>query len=312
MPPTIPPGVPAADVAVLLDSKFNTVDTNLALWKIQPGLGTVMIEYSNRLSRVWFAVNAGNWDMAKYQLDEMIEIQEVGETTRPKRAPMLKAFEDGYLKPMDAAILAKDKAAFTKAFNAAITGCNACHAASTGTNWASYKYVEVQVPTIDPASYIDWAGAGQDNYIANPPAAAAATPAPALTGNLDAAGVLAMSAGIATLNLLKAPGTWKKLEEAANALETGIASAAKKAGVPIQQTRVGTMFTTFFSETKPMDWNTVKVADKTRFGKFFQKMLENGVYLAPSQFEAGFLSTMHDEKVIAATVDAAEKAMKSL
>ncbi|MFA5873952.1 MAG: hypothetical protein WC832_08295, partial [Anaerolineales bacterium] len=85
-----------------------------------------------------------------------------------------------------------------------------------------------------------------------------------------------------------------------------------KAGVPVRQTRVGTMFTTFFSETEPKDWSTVKVADKTRFGIFFQKMLENGVYLAPSQFEAGFLSTMHDEKVIAATVDAAEKAMKSL
>ncbi len=188
VPPTVPPGVPAADVAKLIADKFNTVDTDLALWRIQPGLGTVMIEYGNRLSRLWFAVNADNWDMAKYQLDEMTEIQEVGETTRPKRAPALKAFEDGYLKSIDAAIAAKDKAAFTKAFDTAITGCNACHAASTGTNWTSYKYVEIQVPRINPATYIDWKGAGQDNYIANPPAAAAATPV-TLAGNLDAAGV---------------------------------------------------------------------------------------------------------------------------
>src|SRR5574341_583982 len=188
-PATVAPGVPAADVDKLVNDKFNTVDRKLALWNIQPGLGTVMIEYGNRLSRLWFAANAGNWDMAKYQLDEMTEIQEVGETTRPNRAPGLKAFEDGYLKPIDAAILAKDKAAFTKAFNAAVDGCNGCHAASTGANWNSYKYVEVQVPKSDPAAYIDWKGAGQDNYIANPAPAAAGSPAAAPTGYLDAAGV---------------------------------------------------------------------------------------------------------------------------
>ncbi|MBI3361645.1 MAG: hypothetical protein HY023_11115 [Chloroflexi bacterium] len=186
--PTIPPGVPAADVSKSVADKFNTADTTLSLWKIQPGLGTVMIEYGNRLARLWFAANADNWDMAKYQLDEMKEIQEVGEVTRPKRAPMLKAFEEGYLTAIDKAIMAKDKAAFTKAVNDAVTGCNACHKASTGTNWTSYQYVEVQLPKTDPAFYVDWKGGGQDSYIANPPAAAAATPA-ALTGNLDAAGV---------------------------------------------------------------------------------------------------------------------------
>ena len=123
---------------------------------------------------------------------------------------------------------------------------------------------------------------------------------------------LAMSAGIATLNLLSVQGTWEKLEQTAGRLEAGISSAASKAGVPIQQTRVGTMFTTFFSETKPVDWNTVKVADKVRFGKFFQKMLENGVYLAPSQFEAGFISTLHSDEIINATINAVEKAMKAL
>jgi glutamate-1-semialdehyde 2,1-aminomutase len=123
---------------------------------------------------------------------------------------------------------------------------------------------------------------------------------------------LAMSAGIAALDLIHDEKVWAQLENSAARLEAGISSAAKQAGVPIQQTRVGTMFTTFFSETKPVDWNTVKGADKIRFGKFFMNMLENGVYLAPSQFEAGFISILHNEAVINATLEAASKAMKAL
>ena len=123
---------------------------------------------------------------------------------------------------------------------------------------------------------------------------------------------LAMAAGLAALDLIRDDEAWRKLDQAAVRLEAGISAAAESAGVPIQQTRVGTMFTTFFSETKPVDWNSAKGADKVRFGKFFQKMLENGVYLAPSQFEAGFLSTMHDDKIIDATIHAAEVAMKGL
>ena len=66
----------------------------------------------------------------------------------------------------------------------------------------------------------------------------------------------------------------------------------------------------FFPETS--DWSIVKLADKVRFGKFFQTMLANGVYLAPSQFEAGFISTVHDESVIARTVEAAHKALSEM
>lgn len=181
-------GLAAADAEKIINDTFNTVDRNLALWNIQPGLGTVMIEYGNRLARMSFAAQADNWDMAKYQLDEMVEIQEVGETTRPARVPMLKAFEENYLQPLDAAILAKDKTKFDDAFSKTIEGCNACHAASTGTGWKSYQYVDVQAPKTDPAAYVDWKGAGQDNYIANPPTAATGTPKPPLSGLVDAAG----------------------------------------------------------------------------------------------------------------------------
>ena len=123
---------------------------------------------------------------------------------------------------------------------------------------------------------------------------------------------LAMAAGIAALDLLREDKCWEKLERAAGRLEAGISSVAKHASVPIQQTRVGTMFTTFFSETKPVDWNTVKCADKVRFGKFFQKMLENGVYLAASQFEAGFISIAHTDDVLDTTIAAAAKAFSAL
>jgi glutamate-1-semialdehyde 2,1-aminomutase len=122
---------------------------------------------------------------------------------------------------------------------------------------------------------------------------------------------LAMSAGLAALELIRSEDCWESLDQAASQLEAGIASAAKHAGIPIQQTRVGTMFTTFFGETKPVDWNTVKVADKVSFGRFFQKMLENGVYLAPSQFEAGFLSILHSEAIIEDTLTAVTEAFRT-
>jgi glutamate-1-semialdehyde 2,1-aminomutase len=122
---------------------------------------------------------------------------------------------------------------------------------------------------------------------------------------------LAMSAGIAALDLLKVPGIWEKLEKASADLMSGIDAAAQSAGIPLQQTRVGTMFTNFFSEVPPTNWSTVAKGDKSQFGKFFQSMLEQGVYLAPSAFEAGFMSTVHTDEDIQATVAAAEKTFKS-
>jgi len=122
---------------------------------------------------------------------------------------------------------------------------------------------------------------------------------------------LAMAAGIAALELLKEPGVWERLEKASADLTSGIGAVAKVAGIPIQQTRVGTMFTTFFSEIQPKNWSTVAQADKVRYGQFFQKMLESGIYLAPSAFEAGFMSTVHTDADIEATIAAAERAFKS-
>jgi len=123
---------------------------------------------------------------------------------------------------------------------------------------------------------------------------------------------LAMTAGIVTLKVLQREGVWERLEALTERLTAGIGAAAREVGVPIQQTRVGTMFATFFTETPVRDWDTVKTSDTDRFARFFRAMLERGVYLAPSQYEAGFMSLAHDEAVIDATVEAAREAFKAV
>jgi glutamate-1-semialdehyde 2,1-aminomutase len=122
---------------------------------------------------------------------------------------------------------------------------------------------------------------------------------------------LAMAAGIATLKALDQPGGWQSLENASQKLAAGIGTAAKSAGIPVWQNLVGTMFATFFTENAVKDWPSAKTCDTEIFGKFFQGMLERGVYLAPSQFEAGFMSTAHGEPEIQATIQAAEEVFKT-
>ncbi|MGC4096902.1 MAG: glutamate-1-semialdehyde 2,1-aminomutase [Nitrospira sp.] len=123
---------------------------------------------------------------------------------------------------------------------------------------------------------------------------------------------LAVTAGLATLKQLRAKGVYKKLEERSATLARGIGEAAKKAGVPVTQTRVGSMLTTFFTPGPVVDWNTAKQSDTKRYGQFFHHMLEQGVYLAPSQFEAAFLSTAHSIQDIEKTIRAAHVAFKKL
>ena len=124
---------------------------------------------------------------------------------------------------------------------------------------------------------------------------------------------LAMSAGIATLRVLREPGVWDTLVARAERLTEGIRQAAADAGVPIVQTRVGTMFSLFFLEgDTPTSWDDVKKADTSRYARWFWAMIERGVYFAPSQFEAGFMSLAHDDEVIEKTVMAAREAFGEL
>jgi glutamate-1-semialdehyde 2,1-aminomutase len=121
---------------------------------------------------------------------------------------------------------------------------------------------------------------------------------------------IAMTAGIETLKLLAKPGVYKTLENKAAALEKGLAEAAREAGVPTTINRVGSMFTTFFTDRKVRDFASAKTSDTARFGRFFLAMLRNGVNLAPSQFEAAFLSLAHTKTDIAKTIEAARKSLK--
>ncbi len=123
---------------------------------------------------------------------------------------------------------------------------------------------------------------------------------------------LAMTAGIETLKELHKPAMWKAIDHNAARLTAALSAAAEEAGVPAITQRVGTMFTTFFTDHPVINWATAKTADTQQFGAFFRAMLEGGVYLAPSQFEAGFMSTAHREKEIEITVRAAEVALKGI
>ena len=121
---------------------------------------------------------------------------------------------------------------------------------------------------------------------------------------------LAMTAGIATLQALREPGVWEGLVARAADLSRGLEGAARQQGVPLQVNQAGSMFSAFFSEQPVRDWATVKVSDGQRFAGYFRAMLERGVYLAPSPFEAGFLSTAHGQQEIGATLEAAQRALR--
>jgi glutamate-1-semialdehyde 2,1-aminomutase len=119
---------------------------------------------------------------------------------------------------------------------------------------------------------------------------------------------LAMAAGIATLRLLSEPGVYAHLDRMTARLTDGLAAAAKRAGVAHTANRVGSMFTGFFTADAVTDYASAKRADPRRYARFFHAMLERGSYLAPSQFEAGFVSLAHTEDDIDATLAAAADA----
>ena len=116
---------------------------------------------------------------------------------------------------------------------------------------------------------------------------------------------LAMAAGLATLELLREPGTYQRLEAMSARLVTGLDEAAKSAGVPLRINRVGSMFTPFFSAETVIDYDGATACDPQAFAAFFGAMLDRGVVLAPSQFEAWFIGLAHDEQAIDQTIEAA-------
>ncbi|HEU4364072.1 MAG TPA: aminotransferase class III-fold pyridoxal phosphate-dependent enzyme, partial [Candidatus Krumholzibacteria bacterium] len=121
---------------------------------------------------------------------------------------------------------------------------------------------------------------------------------------------LAMAAGIAALDVLRDPALWRALDRAGDRLVSRLSEAARDAGVAVQCLRVGAMLGLFFSEDPVTDWNSAARSDVARFAKYHAAMLERGVYLPPSQFEAAFLSTAHGDDEIDRTLEAARAAFR--
>ena len=122
---------------------------------------------------------------------------------------------------------------------------------------------------------------------------------------------LAMAAGIATIAGLKGGDTYERLAAKTSRLAAGLEKAARIAGTPVTINAVTGMLTVFFSEDPVTDLETAKASDTARFARFFHEMLERGVYLPPSQFEAWMLSLAHSEIDIVMTVEAALESFRA-
>ena len=123
---------------------------------------------------------------------------------------------------------------------------------------------------------------------------------------------LAMAAGIATLRQLQADGFYERLDRQGERLISGLAARAHNADIPVSCSRVGAMLGLFFTDQPVASFADAKTANLDRFSSYYRGMLENGIYLAPSQFEAFFISSAHDDDAVDQTLSAAERVFAQL
>lgn len=123
---------------------------------------------------------------------------------------------------------------------------------------------------------------------------------------------LAMTAGIETLKLLSQPGVYNQLEQRTEALEKGIKAAAESAKSTVQVNRIASLLTIFFTDRRVTDWDSSATSDRSQYAAFFHKMLGAGIYWPPAQFEAVFVSLAHTPEDIQQTVEAVDRAFRSL
>jgi len=133
--------------ATIVPTKHNKQFTIGELAEIQPGLGSIMIEFGHRFYVAYYSAKANNWELAKYQIKELLEAQEIAEVTRPKYAKQLKIFEDNSIKKLQKSIEAKDWKLFEKRYNETITACNSCHKVN------GHSYIQYQLPK-EPPKYL--------------------------------------------------------------------------------------------------------------------------------------------------------------
>jgi len=123
---------------------------------------------------------------------------------------------------------------------------------------------------------------------------------------------IATACGIATLKLLRADPPYERLEQLSSRLAIGLDEAAKAAAAPHNVTRVGSMMTLFFNESKVTNWETASQCDTDRFAKYFWGLMDRGVYMPCSQFEALFVSAAHTDSDIETTITAAKDCLASV
>lgn len=123
---------------------------------------------------------------------------------------------------------------------------------------------------------------------------------------------VAVAAGMTTLKLIQAPGFYETLTAQTRKLVDGLSTVASQAGIAFCANSVGGMFGLYFADAIPATFTEMMASDKSKFNKFFHAMLDNGVYLAPSAFEAGFVSAQHDDAIIDATLAAAKASFATL
>jgi glutamate-1-semialdehyde 2,1-aminomutase len=123
---------------------------------------------------------------------------------------------------------------------------------------------------------------------------------------------VAVAAGLATLRLIQAPGFFERLAATAHTLCEGLARAAQEHGVPFSAASVGGMFGVYFRPTPPANLAEVMQCNREAFNRFFHAMLAAGIYLAPSAYEAGFVSSAHGEAEITRTISAAKRVFAEL
>ncbi|PSR30484.1 MAG: aspartate aminotransferase family protein, partial [Sulfobacillus benefaciens] len=123
---------------------------------------------------------------------------------------------------------------------------------------------------------------------------------------------LSSAAGLKTLEILRTTNPYPKMEKLARMLEKGILDLAKRYDIPITINRVGSGFTVFFGETAVVDYDTANLASKEQFARFHRLMLAEGIYLAPSRFEAWFVSAAHQDGDIERTLDAVARTFNKM
>ena len=123
---------------------------------------------------------------------------------------------------------------------------------------------------------------------------------------------LAVSAGLKTLEILRRPGIYERLDLLTSRLTSGLMVESARLGVALTVNRIGSMFTAFFTPNSVIDYASAKRSDTAAYGLFFRSLLDSGVYFPPSQFEAAFLSTAHSEGDVSATIQAASYAFAGL